>query len=64
MPDRAFVRVVGGPYAGMTGRLMFGRAGEWVVYLTCWGRYVTVEQVEPDELRPMSAAAARRERVA
>ena len=64
MTERPFVRVTAGDFAGMTGVLMSGAAGAWLVYLTCWGRYVTVPAIEPEELRPMTAAQARRERVA
>ena len=63
MTDHPFVRVSAGDYVGMTGRLIGGQAGQWLVYLTCWGRYVTVPAIEPEELRPMTAAQARRERV-
>ena len=44
MTERPFVRVTAGPYTGMTGVLMSGAAGAWLVYLTCHGTY----QVVPD----------------
>ena len=43
LPDRPFVRVTApSEWAGMTGVLCGGIAGNWLVYLTCHGTYQTV----------------------
>jgi len=40
------VLITAGPWSGVTGQLLCGQAGQWVVYLPATGRYVTVEDVE------------------
>ena len=64
MTDQPFVRVVGGPYAGMTGVLCGGTAGNWLVYLTCHGTYQTVPDIRIEVARRVTGADMRREDVA
>lgn len=64
MPDRPFVRVTAGPWVGMTGVLIGGAAGNWLVYLTCHGTYQVVPDITYLAARRVTGADMRREDVA